>query len=58
MPFSEEFIYNANADYKLKYNKLLLKYFSIYVNQEDFFIANYYPITLNNESEFNNWKSK
>ena len=31
MPFSKEFIYNANADYKSKYNnnKFLLKYFSI-----------------------------
>ena len=54
MTFSIEFIYNANADYKLKYNlnKFLLKYFSIYVNQKDFFIANiiniftYYPIHL------------
>ena len=66
MTFSKEFIYNANANYKLKYNynKFLLKYFSIHVNQKDFFIANiinifnYYPITFNNESEFNNWKSK
>ena len=66
MTFSKEFIYNANADYKLKYNynKFLLTYFSIYVNQKDIFIANiinifnYYPITFNNESEFKNWKSK
>ena len=31
MPFYKEFIYNANADYKLKYNnnKFLLKYFRI-----------------------------
>ena len=40
MPFSKEFIYNANADYTLKYNsnKFLLIYFSIYVNQKDFLL--------------------
>ena len=66
MTFSKEFIYNTNADYVLKYNhnKFLLKHFSIYVNQNDFFIANIinifncYPVTFNNESEFNNWKLK
>ena len=42
MIFSKEFIYNANADYKLKYNhkKFLLIYFSIHVNQKDFFSVN------------------
>ena len=66
MTFSKEFIYKANADYKLKHNnnKFLLKYFSIYINQTDFFLANIinifynYPITFNNNSEFNKWKSK
>ena len=66
MTFSKKFIYNPNADYVLKYNhnKCLLKYFSIYVNQNNFFIANTinifncYPITFNIESEFNNWKLK
>ena len=66
MPFTKEFICNTNADYKLQYNhnKFILKLFSISVNQKDFFIANIinifnnYPITFNNESEFNNWKSR
>ena len=42
MPFTKEFIYNANADYKLQYNHniFILKFFSIYVNQKDFFIVN------------------
>ena len=66
MTFSKEFIYNANTDYKIKYNyiKFLLKHFSIFVNQKDFFIVNiknifnYYPIKFNNESELNNLKAK
>ena len=66
MPFTKEFMYNANAEYKLKCNhtRLKLKFFSICVNQTDFFIANIinvfnnYPITFNNESEFNKLKSK
>ena len=38
MPFTKEYIFNANAQYKLKYNhnKLILKIFSIYVNQTNF----------------------
>ena len=42
MTFTKEFIYNANAEYMLKCNhyKLKLKFFSIYVSQTDFFIAN------------------
>ncbi len=64
MPFSKEFTYNSNADYKFKYNndKFKLSKFRIFVNQEEFLLQIYliYLIIIKflNEEELNNWKSK